>query len=376
MSNNSIIARIKKYSKILNDNNVIKILLSFIPNMEINRTYMLGDKLVVEFNTDLVDYNNFELMLNDEEILIKRDNGAVIEETKIYDSKRLYTTIYEMHEKGYIIRRITRDYDYTKYSDKEKKLTDLKEVSYVFSNETNNKELSTLKDVYNKYSNVLFGVPLEYDADEITEFESHMKYLIKDEHGRWMLDTLATTYTYANEEDISKTYDIVDGENKVSKIYDLYNGIINHKNEDDVYSIYLGLLNSDAFDLKNKSGIKDMETNVVGELLPTNNHHYAIYIENLLKNKYDYKGNIKLDNDFINEVITYKPSGIEVVKRELEKEIGMPYDKFETLDADAQHEILKDARNNKIYSKARKKVIDVKKLIKEKQKALRKIFKK
>lgn len=376
MGNNSIIGRIRKYSKILNDNNVIKILLSFIPNMEINRTYMLGDKLVVEFNTDNVDYNNFELILNDEEILIKKDNGVSIEETKIYDSKRLYTTIYEMHEKGYIIRRITRDYDYTKYSDKEKKLTDLKEVSYIFSNVTNNKELTTLRDVYNKYSNILFGVPLEYDADEITEFNSHMKYLIKDEHGRWMLDTLATTYTYANEEDISKIYDIVDGPAKVSIIYDLYNGIIDHKNEEYIYSINLGLLNSDAYDLKNKIGIKKLEEDIVGKMLPISNHHYAIYIINLLRNKYDYKGDILLDNDFINDVITYKPSGIEVVKRELEKNIGMPYDKFETLDADDQHEVLKEARENKIYSKTRKKVINVTKLIKEKFKTLRKTIKK
>ena len=86
MGNNSIIGRIRKYSKILNDNNVIKILLSFLPDMEINRTYMLGDKLVVEFNTDNVDYNDFELILNDEEILIKKDNGVSIEETKIYYS--------------------------------------------------------------------------------------------------------------------------------------------------------------------------------------------------------------------------------------------------------------------------------------------------
>ena len=111
-------------------------------------------------------------------------------------------------------------------------------------------------------------------------------------------------------------------------------------------------------------------------MLPISNHHYAIYIINLLRNKYDYKGDILLDNDFINDVITYKPSGIEVVKRELEKNIGMPYDKFETLDADDQHEVLKEARENKIYSKTRKKVINVTKLIKEKFKTLRKTIKK
>ena len=54
---------------------------------------------------------------------------------------------------------------------------------------------------------------------------------------------------------------------RVYRIYDLYRGVINSRNEKDIDLIRSGLLSQDAYDLKGLRGITEKEDSIVGKPL-------------------------------------------------------------------------------------------------------------
>ena len=225
-----------------------------------------------------------------------------------------------------IIEVIEKYYDFTIESEDEKVLVDLVSNRYVFD-----KNIS-IDDINN----------FEQLCKMKTTFESHFKTLQKTVGSlRWYTDSPYSTYTKINGEDISYIYDVVNGTDKIYKIYDLYNGIINERNSDDIFSIHLGLLRKAAFGYKEINGINAKENEICGDCKKSLSTQESTFVYNLINKRIGYKKQFDIyDINSIIEAITYKETAPEIAKDLLERELGIPYEEFDKLDCDEQHKIL------------------------------------
>ena len=87
-------------------------------------------------------------------------------------------------------------------------------------------------------------VDLKEKCDYYSKFSTHMNYYVNWDGGRKIKDNIYPTRTYLNGQELSNMYDI-DGVDKLYRIYDLYRGIINPRNETDINQIHLGFLSPD-----------------------------------------------------------------------------------------------------------------------------------
>ena len=106
-------------------------------------------------------------------------------------------------------------------------------------------------------------------------------------------------------EEVSRLYDIVDGPDKLYRIYDLYHGIINPRNELDINCISLGLISPYAFGLRTLRKIDKQEEQLVGKSNVLVSDDYCNYVSNLLKDKYNCNIDKDLSRDSILEGIGY-----------------------------------------------------------------------
>ena len=154
----------------------------------------------------------------------------------------------EVRDSGCVIEVIEKKYDFSIESE-EKVLVDLVSDRYIFD-----KDVS----IYNTNN-------FEQLCKMKTTFESHFKTLINPNNSiRWYTDSPYSTYTKINGKDISYIYDIVIGTDKIYRIYDLYNGIINERNSYDIFLIQLGLLRKSALGYKEINGITAKENEICG----------------------------------------------------------------------------------------------------------------
>ena len=109
-----------------------------------------------------------------------------------------------------------------------------------------------------------------------------------------------------NGTNISNIYTSIEGSDKISRIYDLYNGIISPENEKDIDNIRNGLLPNKCFDLKTIKSINFQIDNLTGERLDIP-YKYLNYLSTLFNNKYNYNGNITLTRDELLKIILNKP---------------------------------------------------------------------
>lgn len=175
-----------------------------------------------------------------------------------------------------------------------------------------------------------------------TTFESHFKTLRKSVGSlRQYTDSPYSTYTKINGEDISYIYDVVNGTDKIYRIYDLYNGTINERNSDDIFSIHLGLLRKVAFGYKEINGINAKENEICGDYKKSLSTQESTVIYNLINKRIGYKKSFDIyDINSIIDAITYKKTAPEIAKNLLERELEIPYEEFDKLDCDEQHKIL------------------------------------
>ena len=190
-------------------------------------------------------------------------------------------------------------------------------------------------------------VDLKSQSDFYSEFSTHMNYYFNWEGGRKITDNIYPTRTYLNGEEVSSIF-VLDGPDKLYRIYDLYNGIISPRNENDINCIHLGLLSQDAFNFKELKGINEHEDVLVGAPLVNEKDTYIDYLREFFDQKYGYKGSIKLDRDSMLLGITYQMSGSEKAKREIEKKLGISYSEFEQLDFDEQKKLIEQKTGKKI----------------------------
>ena len=240
-------------------------------------------------------------------------------------SVKVIEIVKEVRDSGCVIEVIEKKYDFSIESE-EKVLVDLVSDRYIF-----NKDVS----IYNTNN-------FEQLCKMKTTFESHFKTLIKPNDSiRWYTDSPYSTYTKINGKDISYIYDIVTGTDKIYRIYDLYNGIINERNSNDIFSIHLGLLRKSAFGYKEINGITAKENEICGNYKKSLSTQESTFIYNLINKRIGYKKELDIyDINSIINAITYKKTATEIAKDFLERELGIPYEEFDKLDCDEQHKIL------------------------------------
>ena len=234
--------------------------------------------------------------------------------------------IKEERDNGCIIEVIEKYYDFTRESEDEKVLVDLVSNRYVFDRNI------SIDDINN----------FEQLCKMKTTFETHFQTLLKPVGSpEWYTDSPYSTYTKINGEDISYIYDVVNGTDKIYRIYDLYNGTINERNSDDIFSIHLGLLRKTAFGYKEINGINAKENEICGDCKKSLSIQESTFIYNLISKRIGYKKEFDIyDINSIIDAITYKKTAPEIAKDFLERELGISYEEFDKLDCDEQHKIL------------------------------------
>ncbi len=232
-------------------------------------------------------------------------------------------------------------------------LTDLVEQRFTFTRDKINSlsknidfDNTRLVSLFLKLRMLEGKVDLKSQSDFYSEFSTYMNYYLDGEDGRKITDNIYPTRTYLNGEEVSSIFD-VDGPDKIYRIYDLYNGIINPRNEKDINYINLGFLSQEAFNFKELKGINKCEDVLVGTPLVNENDTYINYLRKFFDQKFGYKGRIGLDRDSMLLGITYQMSGPERAKREIERKLGIPYSEFEQLDFDEQHKLIEQKTGKK-----------------------------
>ena len=162
------------------------------------------------------------------------------------------------------------------------------------------------------YDHGILGVASDFNS----YFEVEMKSKYDGE--KHIIDPYAVEI-YLNDENVSSTFDAIDGFDKINRVYDLYRGIINARNEKDIDLIHAGLLSQDAYDLKGLKGITEIENSIVGKPLDgvCVSSGYVDYLKQLVS-KYGYNGDLQLDRDSILNAITYHEPGVELTSEQEE----------------------------------------------------------
>lgn len=267
--------------------------------------------------------------INGSDIIFRFDDKRNVVVNLFQDDKnksvKVIEIVKEIRDSGCVIEVIEKKYDFSIESE-EKVLVDLVSDRYIFD-----KDVS----IYNTNN-------FEQLCKMKTTFESHFKTLIKPNNSiSGYTDSTYSTYTKINGKDISYIYDIVPGTDKIYRIYDLYNGIINERNSDDIFSIHLGLLRKSALGYKEISGITAKENEICGDYKKSLSTQESTFIYNLINKRIGYKKEFDIyDINSIINAITYKKTATEIAKDFLERELGIPYEEFDKLDCDEQHKIL------------------------------------
>lgn len=287
-----------------------------------------GNELVATINeTEIIFIENDKRYIK--VIMPNKDEDNDI---KVIDIKK------EERPNGCIIEVIDRYYGFTRESADEKVLVDLISKRYVFDrnikldNNTNYDELCKMKTI----------------------FESHLKTLVKlIDSVRYYEDSPYSTKTLINGNDISYIYDIVNGIDKIYRIFDLYNGIINERNGNDILSIHYGLLRKEGLGYKEQNGITQQEDEICGKVyVKSLTTQETTFINNLIKDKIGYKEPFDIhDINSILNAITYHKTSSEIVLKAIERDITRPGERLVTLDDDEQHKNKKLKGMKKILNK-------------------------
>lgn len=218
-------------------------------------------------------------------------------------SVALTEIIKEKRQNGCIFDRIVRLYGYSSLAPNEIVLLDILSKRYVFIKDVN------FDDISDDF--------LENESLFKNVFESHMKTIIKSTDGlRWLTSSNASSNTKLNGTDISELYDIVEGKDKISRIYNLYNGVINKQNSLDILAIHLGLLTKNSFGYKEISGISAQEDITCGKQETKINNKDELFITDFIRNRIGYDKPFDCTNlKSLIEAITYNDT-IPVQKTE------------------------------------------------------------
>ncbi len=191
-------------------------------------------------------------------------------------SVALTEIVKEKRQNGCIIDRIVRLYGYSSLAPNEIVLLDILSKRYAFIKDVSFEDIS---DDFLENESLIKNV-----------FESHMKTVIRSTNDlRWLTSSKVSSNTKLNGTDISDLYDIVEGKDKISRIYDLYKGVINKQNSMDILAIHLGLLKKNSFGYKEISGISAQEDIICGKKKAKINDKDELFITDFIQNRIGYE---------------------------------------------------------------------------------------
>ena len=299
--------------------------------------------------------DKISLSISPSEIHLYKHKDNELSRITIREDQILEEIKVEKRKKGVIYTEIKKRFAKSNRFQNNTVLVDLIEDTYVFSKDKINKIID--KDDFSE-AKLLYillkikRVSMENDLKDICDlhnrFSTHMNYYFNWEGGRQIKDNIYPTKTYLNGEEISSIFDVNDGPDKLYRVYDLYRGIINPRNEFDITAINLGFLSPDAFDYRNLKKITEQEDDLIGKKYSEMSNNYINYLSKLFDDKFGYKGEIKLDREILLKGITYEMSEIELIKRRIEKKLGIPYEEYEKLDIEEQHKLIEQKTGKKV----------------------------
>lgn len=272
----------------------------------------------------------------------------------LYPNILMRQRIIEKRPNGIIIRDIEKHYALSHRFNNQIVLADIRELRYTYTKETAEKTFKNLKfDKSSPMTYLLKSRQLEINNNTLEDycnyssnFESHMNYYDNGDV-RHIKDNIYPHRTYLNGEEVTRLYDLIDGPDKIYRVYDLYRGVINPRNEQDIHSINLGLLSADSYDLITLKGIKEQENSLAGQSLePTEEYHN--YLKKFFNVKYGYQEEFNLDRDSILKVINYQMPVNEKVKKIVETKLGIPYEEYEKLDWQEQYKLIEEKTGQKV----------------------------
>lgn len=241
------------------------------------------------------------LFLCPNELLLYEYKTNSSKQIKIEENNVLTEVEIEKRKKGVLYIEKVKHFSTSMHSVDKLSLVDLYETRYAFTNET--LEIITEKEDAEKIN--LFDILLSIKtnaletkdiSDLYNEFETHMKHNFRWSGYRYITNDIYPTRTYINGEDVSSIYDVNEGTDKLYRVYDLYRGIINPRNDIDINKIKMGYLSQKAFDLKTLMGITGRENLLLGLPVKTNdNTEYVNYLKEFL----NVSGEIETDRDSI-----------------------------------------------------------------------------
>ncbi len=223
---------------------------------------------------------------------------------RIIDQKRI-----EKREKGIIYTEIKKRFEPSSAFKNQSVLTSVREERYVYNND------NVLKNIMQIYGNNAWFDALWYklfleigvikdQCNYASTFSCNMDYYYVPVDLRWANDNTYLTHTYINGKDVSSLF-VIDGPDKLYRIYDLYHGLINDRNIKDLKNIHLGLLSPNVYDYKSLMGITKKEDMIAGQPMEGRNDLYYSYLKEIFKEHFNYKGPIKLNREFILNIINH-----------------------------------------------------------------------
>ena len=340
--NDSKFKKVFEFCRLLENDSIRKEIDEQIEGYLLEGTYRDGQGLWCIFTG--TDNTKIILTVYPYRIWLSKQSNNMVERIYADEALLLLHQIIEKRPNGVIYSNICKNFN----SNKDAVLRYLIENRYVFTKETLESyftnfdfEKMDMKSLMTKLTMTQYDVGLGRISDY------HSDVLISSVIPKGKNDYL--TVIYLNDEDISNIYKTVEGPDRVYKIYDLYRGIINIKDEKDIDLIRSGILSQDAYDLKGLKGITEKEDSIVGK--PLDGVHvpsgYVDYLKQLVS-KYGYNGDLQLDRDSVLAGILFKDPKNEYIKRLVELKLGISYDEYEKLDIEEQHKLIEQKIGRKV----------------------------
>lgn len=340
--------KVYNYSKILQIECIKKEIEEFIKGYNIKNIKLNGGIFECSFENDNGDslYVNFET--KKDAITMCKYTNNLIERVTINEKLLMTHKIIEKRPNGILYSIINKQFDLSNRFRNQTVLVDLTEQRLVFTKDNLQRLISSINfdtDKLSLYILKFIGLEskleLSKECDYYTEFSTHMNKYVSWLGGRRVKDNIYPTKTFLNGEDVSSVFNITDNSDKLYRVYDLYRGIINYRNEIDINSINLGLLSSDAFGYKEFRGITKQENSLIGETQLKVPESYVNYLKELFFINFGYTGKIIVDRISLLSAILYKMSELDKAKYIVETHLGIPYEEYLDLGVNEQHELIK-----------------------------------
>ena len=254
--------------------------------------------------------NKCDLILKSSAIRLLKYCENILERVTINEYLLFEHQILENRPNGVIYTSIQKDFTNSNRFKNRYVLIDILESRYVLTSDVIREILENLKLNKEFSMQTLFKLrrlecenSLQNYSNFITNFSTNLNYYLLTNVQK---KDLYSARTYLNGEEVSNLYDSIEGEDKLYRIYDLYHGIVNRRNEYDLHSIHLGNLKQDAFDLKTLKGITEREENLIGKSLERPSNEYTKYLKRFLKDRYGYTTKFELDRELILKGLSYQ----------------------------------------------------------------------